>query len=287
MSDLRRLIVNADDFGFTRDVNRGIIEAHRAGILTATTLMANGAAFEDAVKLAKEMPSLDVGAHLTLVGGPGQPSTVAALLEALIRGRMRPYDEFAGQLAAIARAGIAPTHLDTHKHTHLWPGVLDAVLRAAREFGVRWVRAPFDHPSAGASWKARSIALFAPGFRRKIAASGLGTPDHFAGFDMTGRFAAADVEALIERLPSGVTEFMCHPGYCTSELRAARTRLKESRERELEALVSPAVREALASANVELTGYRALATSSNSIHSGPACGPSSSLASSAEKPKRR
>lgn len=259
MSAPRRLIVNADDFGFTRDVNRGIMEAHRAGILTATTLMANGAAFEDAVNLARRTPSLDVGAHLTLVGGPGQPRTVTALLAAMARGRVRAYDEFAAQISRIVDAGIAPTHLDTHKHTHLLPNVLDGVLRVANEFRVRWVRAPFDHPVAGGSWKARSIALLAPRFRRKLAASGCRATDQFAGFDMTGRFGAADLAALIERLPGGVTEFMCHPGYCTDELRAAPTRLKESRERELKALMSSEVRESLARANIELIGYRALA----------------------------
>jgi len=256
LSAVRRLIVNADDFGFTRDVNRGIIEAHRSGILTATTLMADGAAFEDAVKLARETPSLDVGVHLTLVGGPGQPPTVSALLAALARGRIRPHQEFTAQLKRIFDAGIAPTHLDTHKHTHLWPGVLDAVLGVAGEFGVRWIRAPFDHRVAGKSWKTRLIALSAPAFRRKIAASGHHATDHFAGFDMTGKFGASDLAALIERLPAGLTEFMCHPGYCTDELRGARTRLKESRERELRALVSSEVREALARANVELAGYR-------------------------------
>jgi chitin disaccharide deacetylase len=258
LSAPRRLVVNADDFGFTRDVNRGIIEAHRAGILTATTLMANGDAFDDAVKLARETPSLDVGVHLTLVGGPGQPPTVKALFAALARGRVRPYEEFAAQLARILDAGIVPTHLDTHKHTHLLPGVLDAVLRVAQKFGVGWIRAPFDHRVAGKSWKLRLIALCAPAFRRKIVAKGLRTTDHFAGFEMTGRYGASDLAALIERLPAGLTEFMCHPGCCTDELRAAPTRLKESRERELRALVSGEAREAIVHAGVELTGYRAL-----------------------------
>lgn len=258
MNAAKRLIVNADDFGFTRDVNRGIIEAHRAGILTATTLMANGAAFEDAVKLARETPSLDVGAHLTLVGGPGQPPTVAALLAAMARGRVHVYDEFAAQISRMVDAGIAPTHLDTHKHTHLLPNVLDGVLRVAHEFQVPWVRAPFDHRAAGESWKVQSIALLEARFRRKLAASGCRATDQFAGFDMTGRFGAADLAALIARLPGGVTEFMCHPGYCTAQLRAARTRLKESRERELQALTSSEVRESLERSGVELIGYRAL-----------------------------
>jgi len=256
----KRLIVNADDFGFTHDVNRGIIDAHRHGVLTATTLMANGAAFQDAVRLAAETPSLDVGAHLTLVGGPGQPASVGALLSALALGRVRPYEEFTAQLSRLLEAGLRLTHLDTHKHTHLWPPVLDALLRAAEQFRISWIRAPLDHPAACASWKGRLAALAAPGLRRKIAARGLRTTEHFAGFAMTGKFGAAELAGLVGRLSAGVTEFMCHPGYCTSELRAARTRLKESRERELEALTSPQVREALTRAGVELVNYRMLGT---------------------------
>src|SRR6201987_3103595 len=94
----RRLIVNADDFGFTRDVNQGIVEAHRQGILTATTLMASGAAFEDAVRLARENPTLDIGVHLVLVGEPPFPPTVAQLMRAVAFGRIRIYDELQAQV---------------------------------------------------------------------------------------------------------------------------------------------------------------------------------------------
>src|SRR4051794_28980523 len=107
-----RLIVNADDFGFTRDVNEGIVEAHRNGILTATTLMANGAAFDEQVNLAKSLPSLDVGCHLVLVQGPSVadpsrqlPATLGELARALVRGKLPIYDEILAQVRRIARAG--------------------------------------------------------------------------------------------------------------------------------------------------------------------------------------
>ena len=85
---MRKLVVNADDFGFTRDVNQGIVEAHTNGILTATTLMSDGPAFDDAVRLAKENPTLDIGVHLVLVGQPPFPMTVAQ------RGPAETYPEF-------------------------------------------------------------------------------------------------------------------------------------------------------------------------------------------------
>ena len=137
----KHLVVNADDFGFTPDVNQGIEDAHRRGILTATTLMANGAAFDDAVERARLNPSLDIGCHLVLIGGSSLvtgkpfPDSVPRLMAALASGQLRPYDELKAQIRKILDAGIRPTHLDTHKHTHLAPPVLDAVARLAA--GIR------------------------------------------------------------------------------------------------------------------------------------------------------
>jgi predicted glycoside hydrolase/deacetylase ChbG (UPF0249 family) len=236
---LKYLITNADDFGFTRDVNEGIVHAHRQGILTATTLMATGAAFDHAVGLARENPELDVGVHLVLVGSEGYPATVARLVASL--GRIRIYDELARQIGKVVDAGIRPTHLDTHKHTHLLPPVLAAVARLAEEFKIPWVRRPLASPLQGV-----------------LTRHGCRTTDHFAGFAITGRYDAARLAKLIRRLPEGVTEFMCHPGFCTAELERAHTRLKASRRQELDALTSPEVRAALQESNVVLTRYAAL-----------------------------
>jgi chitin disaccharide deacetylase len=269
---LRRLVVNADDFGFTPDVNSGIVEAHRRGILTATTLMANGAAFNDAVGLARETPSLDIGCHLVLIGGKSTltdqlyPLTVPKLIAALFRREIRPYEEMRAQIQKILDANLRPTHLDTHKHTHLAPPVLDAVARLSEEFDIPWVRRPFDFPidnlrgAAPAMKRAASsgLGILRRRFHRVLQRRGCRTTDNFAGFHITGRFGAAELVALISALPEGSTEFMCHPGYCREPLRAARTRLKESREQELEALVAPEVKEALIRNEVELVSYRDL-----------------------------
>lgn len=266
----RKLVVNADDFGFTRDVNQGIVEAHRDGILTATTLMATGDAFDDAVKLAKENPRLDIGCHLVLVGEAGFPKSVPQLLRAMALRRIRVYDELAAQVRRIIGAGLAPTHLDTHKHTHLIPQVLDAVARISEEFRIPWVRRPFDFPTqAGVGahhsktgWARRAVSggfgIVRGRFARVLERHGCKSTDHFAGFKFTGKYDAGDLAALIRALPEGSTEFMCHPGRCGEELRSAKTRLKESREEELRALVAKDVREALAEAGVELVSYRNL-----------------------------
>lgn len=247
----RRLIVNADDFGFTPDVNLGILEAHRTGILTATTLMANGDAFDDAVRIARATATLDVGCHLVLIGGrsllpphAALPTSVPELLRALAMRRLRVYDELAAQVRKILAAGLHPTHLDTHKHTHLAPPVLDAVARISEEFEIRWVRRLFDVPALG--WL----------FQRVLTRHGCRTTDHFTGFRLTGRFGAPELVRLIRDLPDGLTEFMCHPGHCGQALRRAPTRLKESRERELQALTAPETRQALRDCGVELIDYR-------------------------------
>ncbi|MGI8744108.1 MAG: ChbG/HpnK family deacetylase [Bryobacteraceae bacterium] len=261
---MKRLIVNADDFGFTRDVNQGIIQAHRRGILTATTLMANGAAFDHAVQLARENPALDVGCHLVLVGSPGLPATLPQLALALVRRRIEVFPELERQVERILDAGIRPTHLDTHKHTHLLPAVLRAVARIAEKFSIPWVRRPFDFPlsASGAGIRKRAVSasfgLLRRRFERVLAAHHCRTTDYFAGFQITGEYDASDLSRLIHALPEGTTELMCHPGLCTAELQSARTRLKASREHELQALASEEVREALAESKVQLISYRDL-----------------------------
>lgn len=262
------MIVNGDDFGFNRDVNAGIVEAHRNGVLTATTLMANGDAFDDAVALARETPSLDVGCHLVLVQGrsvhdPSRslPGSLKELAGAVMRRELPLYEEASAQIRKIVAAGIQPSHIDSHKHTHLLPPVLDVVARVAREFGIGWVRRPFDFGTgSGTRVLKRAVGLgmrvMAPRFGSALR--GLRTTDHFTGFLVTGTLTGERFVETLESLPAGVTEFMCHPGRLGSELRGAATRLKESREVELAALVSPGVRRAIERRGIELVNYRSV-----------------------------
>ena len=266
----RFLAVNADDFGFTRDVNSGIVAAHTDGILTSTTLMANGSAFDDAVRLARDVPTLDIGVHFVLVGGnsllePARPfpDSVPELIQAILLRRIHVYDELRVQILRIVDAGLRPTHVDTHKHTHLFPPVLDAVARLAEEFGVAWVRRPFDLPITGSPteipWTKRAISRVFRSvrgqFHAKLARHHCRTTDWFAGFQFTGRLHSEDVIHLLRHLPEGTTEFMVHPGHCGEELMAAKTRLKGSRAVELKALVDPRVSEAVRAAGIALTPY--------------------------------
>ena len=266
MSD-KLLTVNADDFGYTHDVNSGIVEAHHKGILTATTLMANAPAFDDAVRLSRANPTLDVGCHLVLVGGTSMltgepyPRDVPGLIKAIIMRQIKPYPELRDQIRKILHAGLKPLHMDTHKHTHLFPAVLQIVAKLSEEFKIPFVRRPFDFPMRPGKTPiskrlvAKSFQIVRGKFQQSLAQHGCRSTDYFAGFSLTGAFTAADLVSLIQELPEGSTEFMCHPGHCGEELMAAKTKLKASRAEELAALCDPAVREALREARVRLVRY--------------------------------
>jgi predicted glycoside hydrolase/deacetylase ChbG (UPF0249 family) len=234
--------------------------------------MANGDAFEDAVRLAHETPSLDVGCHLVLIGGcslttkRSLPATVGQLLSALARREIAVYNELRAQVCRIVQAGIQPTHLDTHKHTHLAPPVLNAVARLSEEFGIRWVRRPFDFPLSASSgavprlkrFTSQALGLLRRRFHSVLEKHHCRATDHFAGFQITGRFRTRELVTLLRLIPEGSTELMCHPGHCRDALRAAPTRLKESREAELQALMAEEVHQVIAHEGIELINYRQL-----------------------------
>jgi predicted glycoside hydrolase/deacetylase ChbG (UPF0249 family) len=257
---LTRLIVNADDFGWTRDVNDGIVHAHRNGILRATTLMAGGKAFDHAAGLAHDTPSLDIGVHLTLVQttsamtGAPLPKDIPALLLAIVSRRIDIYGELSAQVRKIMGAGIKPTHLDSHKHTHILPPVASAIARIVREFGIRWVRKPFDF-GLTSGFAARLMHTQHSGLQRKLREAGALTTDHFAGFALTGYLDEAKLLRLLEDLPEGTTELMCHPGFCRDELRQSPTRLREARETELNALTSAKVMARLKERDIRLENF--------------------------------
>ena len=293
---MRRLIVNADDFGLTPGVNRAIVEAYNNGIVTSATLMANSSAFEEAVPSAAACPKLSVGCHIVLVDGTPllaepQVSTLIGSKKTTFRdsltvfaakalaGRLDPGQieaEATAQIRKLQSAGIAVTHFDTHKHTHMFPAVLRALLRAAKACGIRALRNPFAPPRPLAAsqvlrrpycWKryfeVRALSTLRSGFRRAVQDAGNITPDGIFGIVATGSLDLALFEAIVECIPDGTWEFVCHPGYNDADLRAVKTRLRESRAQELQVLTSAAAREMLSQHGVELISYRDLATSSS------------------------
>jgi chitin disaccharide deacetylase len=289
---VRRLIINADDFGLTSGVNRAIVEAHTSGVVTSSTVMATGAAFAEAVELAKTVPRLSVGCHVVLIDGVPvlQGEQVPSLIQSngslrfrdslktfavrALCGRMKPEEieaEASAQICKLRSAGIAVSHFDAHKHTHLFPKILRPLLRAAAANGVRALRNPFGprlplrsnellvRPNLWTRYaELHVLDRFAAKFRASVDREGFCTPDGSLGVEVTGALDEKLFHAIARSIPEGTWEFVCHPGYHDADLEAARTRLRESRETELRVLTLPGARDLLEKEDVELISYRDL-----------------------------
>ena len=263
-----RLIVNADDFGLTRGINRAIGELHQAGAITSATLMANGPAFDDAVEIARAHPTLGVGCHIVLTDGKpiSPPETVQGLLakhgtdlrsspaelfRAVLLGQATEAEierEAIAQIQKLQSTGLHVTHIDTHKHTHILPGVARPLLRAAERCGVRAIRNPFEAAwsvaRSGGPWQLRLqvglTRIVQPHFLAmpQIQQGILRTSDSTLGIATTGTLNACALQDILTALPvHGTFELLCHPGYNDADLDAVPTRLRAQRETEYQALL--------------------------------------------------
>ena len=282
--------MNADDFGLTLGVNRAVIELHQYGVLTSATLMARAPATEDAVALALNTLTLGVGCHIVLVDGePLLPAreiptlvdhrtgrfypSLGGFLSRLLLGRIRSAEieaEAAAQIESLQSRGLRLTHIDTHKHTHMFRAVLGPLLRAARAARIGAVRNPFEpewscRATAGAPM-ARRIEVdllrgLEPAFQRIVTEEGFVTTSGALGVLATGSLNATNLPSLLGGIPPGTWELVTHPGYNDSDLGQVRTRLKESRETERGALLDLRLRD-----DVELVSFANLGVS-ETLHS--------------------
>ncbi len=273
----RKLIVNADDLGLTRGINLAVSECADAGLLRSATLMANGPAFEDAVRIFRGREGFGTGIHFVLTGLPpvspagklGRltgpqgllPTGLLALLKKLeadksVREAVRT--ELFAQAEKVFDSGIIPTHFDTHKHVHIIPAVLDVLLEISARFSVKWIREPYE-PSG--SWRfffdlerrarfgfvkqlamARASLPARPVFRARVRRAGIQTPAGVYGICFTGFMNENILGRLCGMLQPGVSELMTHPGIVDAELMRLKGRLRDSREKEKELLVSARVK---------------------------------------------
>ena len=293
--DVRRLIVNADDLGMTAGVNRAIRECHAEGVVTSATLMANGPAFQDAVGVAQSALTLSVGCHVVLVDGapilppasipsllaPARdqsgrfPDSISAVATRAVLHRLDPDQlvrEIVAQVQKIQGAGLTVTHLDTHKHAHIFPQVLAALAKAARICGVRAIRNPFvpliamhvrQFRNRPILWKrygqVRVLRRFAARFQERMKQADLVTPDGIVGVIETGEIDGSLLREALSRLPEGTWELVCHPGYDDADLRSVNTRLLESREYERQVLTSASFGQFLSDEGIQLISYADLA----------------------------
>jgi chitin disaccharide deacetylase len=287
---VKNLIVNADDLGWTDGVNRGILEAFHQGIVTSASLLANGAAFRGGVEAALSAPGLGVGVHLNLSDGPpvAERETITSLLndygefaggpESLLLRRVRRglllaevESEWDAQIQKVRDAGIAPTHLDGHKHVHMLPWLFEIALKLAKRHDIGAIRVSLEASKlraalssgskqhAGVVMKqgvqARGLKFLARNARDQAERVGVSTADYFSGIAQTGELTHDGVAQFLKSLPDGTTELMCHPGYADAALQKTQTRLQDSRQSELRILTDTGIRNLVASLGIRLIDY--------------------------------
>ena len=269
----RRLIVNADDYGFSRGVNTGIIEAAETGVVTSASMMVNLPGFDDAVARARSGPPLSLGLHLNLTTGKpltaapsltrrktGQFYRLPLLVARASVGRVDSSEvtrECAAQIDRMMEAGITLTHLDSHRHIHAHPALWAAVHQAASSRGISNVRVPTEPLWANArDWRAtlkKTGLLLCARLSRDRAQHN--PPINFFGLSLQGGSSfAARLFALIPKLPLGTTELMTHPGYADSAL-SEHDGYTWQREEELRILCSKELRDLVQRNGIELAGF--------------------------------
>jgi predicted glycoside hydrolase/deacetylase ChbG (UPF0249 family) len=289
---VKRLIVNADDFGWSEAVTSGILRAHREGIVTSTTLMANLPGTAETLQRARrEAADLGIGLHLNLTegrpltGDAASPltdpqgrfirslTTVARLVRTSEAARLAAQREWEAQIIWARDHGMRPTHLDGHKHVHLAPALTPIAIELARKHGIPAIRTTAEWRPAGIArllprqwgvrerlrqrllaWVGRRWGVAG---RRAVRAAGLATTDWFFGLLATGGISAELIEYVLRSAPDGTGELMVHPGQ--AEASPARpTRLGESRPKELAALCDVRCRRAAEENGWTLISYEGL-----------------------------
>ena len=279
----RHLIITADDFGLDLAINEAVEQAYAGGVLTAASLMVGQPAAGDAVERARRLPGLRIGLHVALTGArpvlaPQQlpdlvdaagrlPADLAGLgwrLAASPRARHQAEQEIGAQFQAFANTGLALDHVNAHQHYHMHPFVLDRILTIGRGFGMRAVRVPFEP-----LWLARAVpasasragrvsalgwALGTGWMRRRLLRAGLACNDVLFGLRCSGRLDEATLCDALERLRPGIAEVYLHPATrCGPREQSAGVGPHASEE--LEALMSPRVRQQLQALNASAGGF--------------------------------
>jgi hopanoid biosynthesis associated protein HpnK len=280
---VKTLIVNADDFGLSREVNAAVIKAHREGILTSASLMVAEAHRDEAISLAREHPELDVGLHAVVCRGRSvlPPAEIAPAVDALGRfpdnavltGLRWYFDkQLRGKLEAELRAQVEKhlelvgylNHIDGHLNFHVHPVVADILVELASEYKVSCLRVPRERVLTTlrlrrdhAVRKAVEAAIFralSSWTRRLMRKRGLKSTDSLFGLHQSGHLDEDYIVAIIDRLREGATELYFHPALDIGD-----TPPSASAQVEVEILTSPRVRDALVARGVRLASFAELA----------------------------
>lgn len=228
----KKLIVNADDFGLTDEMNMGIIKAFRKGIVTSVSIVPNGQAFDGAIKLVKENKNLDIGVHLCLTEEYPllSKNTIPTLTDPdgrfyrnwkilLLKLYFRKINlseiekEFDAQINKVIDAGIYPSHIDSHQHVHVLPRVYNIVIKLAKKYKIGYIRYPKENLSFGYHSLKKYMLLIPLIFiKRKNKDNSIIHSDHFLGISTSGKLTFCNLIKFLKSLKPGITEIVCHPG---------------------------------------------------------------------------
>lgn len=280
----KKLIVNADDFGLSQGINLGIIEAHKNGIVTSTSIVANGRFFHQAVEFAKENSKLGVGVHLTLIEEnsilpqtliPNLVSTNQSLpkkhfflISKVLSKRINLKEierELRSQIEVCISKGIYPTHLDSHQHVHMIPCILDVVIKLAKDYGIQYIRFPYESFCMGKktfklniNFKTLALNLFCLLAKNKLDKAKISCVDNFYGLSLSGSLNTKFLREIIDNLSYGYNEIVCHPGYLDETTYNSYSHWGYQWEKELEALTSGPIKKLINKKNIQLINYRDL-----------------------------
>jgi hopanoid biosynthesis associated protein HpnK len=282
---MKRVIINADDFGLCRPVNEGIVLAHVKGILTSATLMANTPGFDQAVEVARDNSRLGVGLHLNFVRGrPVSPPekiaslvgtdglffrSAATVVRGLFSGRIKQDDlerEGRAQVEKALAAGVGLSHFDSEKNIHVLPPLAGLVCKLAEAYDIRKVRFIKEYGlsvALGQSFKAWFLTFSSRLAAAKFRRAGLVITDHFYGICNSGRLTAGRLRKILTGLRNGSAEIMVHPGFVTEELKELEKTvgtyyINRYRENELRALLDPGLAAAARRSGVQLITFHDL-----------------------------
>jgi len=276
------VIINADDFGLCEAVNQGVVKAFEHGVVTSASILPTGEAFEDAASRARSLPELDVGVHLSLtqtrpvspvstvpslVGDEGRfPLMWSSFLARYLRGAVSKREmevEIRAQIEKTLEAGLRVSHLDSHQHLHMLPGILPLVAQLAAEYDIRGIRCPRQRRGQvmaqglarlGRQIGGKALSMACRLGSSKLKSEGLLFPDDFRGFNEAGSWNRDSLAQTIADLDGGLTEIGCHPG--VDDAIGDRFPWGYRWEQELSALTCPEVGAAVADSQVVLTTYR-------------------------------
>lgn len=283
---MKKLIVNADDFALHTLVNQAIIQAHQRGILTSTSLLANGKAFDEAVQMATDNPDLGIGVHLCLVGGLdtlSDPAAVPTLIDQntgklysnyvlftkqYLTGRVSKeeiYRELSLQVSKVKNSGLNITHIDSHQHMHMLPGIDTIATRIAKEHGLNKSRVSYEqlfftgaYPfTVGRYLGKAALSFFSFLAARTFRANLFKYPNHFYGMLAGGNMQEKYLLNILESIPEGVSEIMMHPALDKQTL-AAELGFDYNWQLEYEALISSSAKEMIASKGIKLISFKDL-----------------------------